>query len=264
MNRRALIAGAAACMGSASAGPTVDGANFTLASRAFRLADIIAPHEGDPYAEDARRELYAVMALGFAKLADAAPLDRWGRRVVRPVSAALGGASAQDILVAAGAARVRPETDDVEALRRLFAAEQVARRTQRGLWALRAYAARDASEARSAIGGFHLVEGIVREAFVGRGRVYLNFGEDYRTDFTITAASRDAKRWAKSSPDLAALAGTRVRVRGYCAWINGPSIEIDHPLQIEIVAPATAGGEISAAARGLNAAQTIQATASPR
>ena len=58
------------------------------------------------------------------------------------------------------------------------------------------------------------------------GRFYLNFGEDYKTDFTATARSSIYNAWARDGFDLAALEGARLRIRGFVSDINGPSI---HP-----------------------------------
>ena len=80
-----------------------------------------------------------------------------------------------------------------------------------------------------------IVEGIILSAADVRGRIYLNFGVDYKTDFTITIAKKNVKSFAQVGVDLLSLEGARVRVRGWIELINGPSIWANHPAQIEIL-----------------------------
>ena len=75
----------------------------------------------------------------------------------------------------------------------------------------------------------------MRSAALARGRYYLNFGEDYREDFTATTRSRTGKKWARTGFDLLSLEGAQIRVRGFTVWINGPSIELAHIKQIEVL-----------------------------
>ena len=69
-----------------------------------------------------------------------------------------------------------------------------------------------------------------------RDRLYLNFGPDYRTDFTIAIARRDLKLFGRDF-DGKALEGKTLRVRGWLKSVNGPMIEATHPEQIEMVNP---------------------------
>ncbi len=240
MNRRsAIFGGAAIAVGSFGARRSphaLSGDSFLLGGAEVRLADIIAPAAGAPHADEARETLQRLMARGIAVMAQASQPDRWARMAARANAGDIGRTSFQRLLVEAGAARVRPESDDLGFIASLLATESAARAARRGLWRLRAYAVRSAEDARSAIGGFHLVEGAVADAAVNGARAYLNFGADFRTDFTASAASRDAKRWTKLELDMIGLKGTHVRIRGYTTWIGGPAIEILHPMQIEAIA----------------------------
>ena len=130
----------------------------------------------------------------------------------------------------------------------LLSAEREARGAGRGIWVDPFYDIRDASNPNGLmerIGSFELVEGEIVSATQVRGRLYLNFGEDYRNDFTVTVRERDVKLLAAEEPwaslldaaagrkDLVALSGKLVRVRGWLDRHNGPEIEISHPEQIE-------------------------------
>jgi len=71
-----------------------------------------------------------------------------------------------------------------------------------------------------------------------KARVYLNFAEDWRRDFTIMVERKDAKVLQEAGLDVKALAGKRLRVRGWIQWRNGPMIRVTHVEQIELLTEA--------------------------
>lgn len=151
-------------------------------------------------------------------------------------------------MLRSGLARVYTFNDNRACSDELLSAEREARGAGRGIWVDPFYDIRDASNPNGLmerIGSFELVEGEIVSATQVRGRLYLNFGEDYRNDFTVTVRERDVKLLAAEEPwaslldaaagrkDLVALSGKLVRVRGWLDRHNGPEIEISHPEQIE-------------------------------
>jgi len=84
-----------------------------------------------------------------------------------------------------------------------------------------------------------VVEGTVATFGEGGGRIYLNFAKDWHSDFTISVDRKDAPAFAAAGVDLKALAGKRLRVRGFLGWRNGPMIEASHPEQIELLPDAS-------------------------
>jgi hypothetical protein len=82
-------------------------------------------------------------------------------------------------------------------------------------------------------GTFQIVEGTVQTATVNKGRAYINFGDDYRDDFTVTVAPEDMKLFRQARFDVRKLAGKRVRVRGWVELYHGPEMEIASPAAIE-------------------------------
>ena len=80
-----------------------------------------------------------------------------------------------------------------------------------------------------------LVEGQVLSVGGSSSRTYLNFGADFRTDFTVSVAGRDRRTFAAAGLDLKGLEGHIIRVRGWLDSINGPMVEATHPEQIELV-----------------------------
>lgn len=217
------------------------GNRFQIGAIEYQLADIVAPPaytlDGDraPYFDEARASLSRVLENAPFEIAEMHQTTRWRAQIIyahRPD----GGASLQELLIAAGAARVAPHTDKNDIIEKLLALEAEARGARKGLWSLNTYAIVDATHAEGAIGAFHLVEGVVLRAHKTRSRFYLNFGEDYRTDFTASVKSSLYRKWASDGDDLASFEGVRVRMRGFVKSINGPSIELTHRKQIEILA----------------------------
>ena len=149
----------------------------------------------------------------------------------------------QDDLVAQGFARVYSLADTRACIGELLAREDEARRARRGLWRSWAYRVEDAEDVKR-LGrltrSYQLVEGVVHAVGEGRKLIYVNFAEDWHTDFTITIARKDLAVFEAAGLDLARLAGTRVRVRGFIEWWNGPMIAASHPEQIEVLDPAPA------------------------
>jgi hypothetical protein len=82
---------------------------------------------------------------------------------------------------------------------------------------------------------YQLVEGKVRDAAEVRGRIYLNFGENWREDFTITVQPTNKRVFDEAGMKLTDLKGRRVRVRGWIERRGGPLIEIYHPSQLEVL-----------------------------
>jgi micrococcal nuclease len=134
-----------------------------------------------------------------------------------------------------GWARVYSFPDNRRLVREMLALERQARLLKRGIWGHPYYRIRQAGELRGDIDTFQVIEGRVRDVATVRGRTYLNFGADWRSDFTVTVAPRDRRRFAKGPVLLADMKSRLVRVRGWLGWRNGPMIEATHPEQIEVL-----------------------------
>lgn len=141
----------------------------------------------------------------------------------------------QQTMLQEGWARVYTFPDNRLFARELYAAEAIARGARRGLWSHADYALRspDPAALKADVGTFQIVEGKVVDAAKVRGRAYLNFGEDYRTDFTASIPPEAMAIFSAAKFDVLSLKGRSVRVRGYIRDFNGPSMDLSHPEQIE-------------------------------
>jgi hypothetical protein len=141
----------------------------------------------------------------------------------------------QEMLLTRGLARVA-STDDTRALvPELLRIEAQARAAHRGLWADPAYRIRTTADAGDALDSFQIVEGRVLAAALVRSGGYLNFGADYKTDFTLSFSREALQRLQESGIVFKSLQGVRLRARGWLRYFNGPLIDITHPEQIEVL-----------------------------
>lgn len=138
----------------------------------------------------------------------------------------------QGELLRKGMARVYTFPDNRALAGDMLAAEAAARKARRGIWADPYYRILDAAKAEGHDDTFQLVEGVVLRADEVRGRTYLNFGGDWKKDFTAVIDAQ-ARRLFADHPRT--LEGRRVRVRGWMKSYNGPMIDVTHPEQIEVL-----------------------------
>ena len=158
-------------------------------------------------------------------------VDRHGRQLAHLTLD--DGSWVQHILLSRGLARVYSFPDNRALVAEMLVAERAARQARTGIWDNAFYAIRPPSDLTQDIGTFQLVEGRVLDAARVRGTTYLNFGEDWRSDFTVMVRALDRKLWRKAGLSLTDLDGKRIRVRGWLKSRNGPMIEATHPEQIE-------------------------------
>lgn len=229
----------------------IDGDTLVLDDgRQVRLVGIQAPKlplgragfKAWPLSEEAKAALAAFTADRKLTLAyGGRRADRHGRALAQLYDTS--GSWIQGQMLEAGMARVYGFADNRALLAEMLALEREARRARRGIWRHPFYGVRTPEEAGAFIGGFELVEGRVLSAAVVRGRGYLNFGADWKTDFTATLAPKVRRRFEAEGLDIEAYEGRRLRVRGWVESFNGPMIEVTHAEQIEVFREESLKGE---------------------
>jgi endonuclease YncB( thermonuclease family) len=234
--RQLRLAGVLAPAVSPAPAPATDAANPPVGKADGARAD-------GARADGARADWATVAVAGLAGLVagqclslspDVPPTDRHGRLVARVYRR--DGLALDEHLVGRGLVRVMPGIDDRPVAASLLAREEAARQAGLGIWADPAYGVRSADALAGAIGSVQLVEGEVERAARAGGRIYLNFGSDWRRDFTVVIPARRLRAFLAAGVDPLALAGRRVRVRGLIEDVNGPQIEVEAPEAIEILA----------------------------
>ena len=228
----------------ATVAEVVDGDTVRLQDgRQLRLVGVQAPefalgqkNQTDwPLASESAHALEEMVAgrtvgLGFGGL----KIDRNGRALAQLYLDDVG-TWIQGAMISAGMTRVYTRPDNRACAAELLAREGAARTARRGIWALPYYRVRKPAEVADEIDTFQLVEGRVVSAAEVRGRLFLNYGRDYRTDFTVTIAPEDMKSFRSVALDPRTLLGKTIRIRGWISLLNGPEIEATHPEQIEIL-----------------------------
>ncbi len=221
----------------------INGATVRLASGDIaRLAGIDAPRLADrsgrpwPHAAASRRALAALVLDRRVRLFHAGRrIDRYGRLIVHLF---VGPRWVQGALVSDGHVRVRSYAGNRQRVAELLAREDAARKARLGIWAHSRYAVRTPESVRRDLDSWQIVEGTVRAVAAFRDVTYLNFDDDWRTDFTVRIAARARRLFRNAGIDLRALEGRTVRVRGWVRRRNGPLIAATHPEQIERLPPA--------------------------
>ena len=235
----AALAGPVSAAERVRAEAALDGDTLALeGGAALRLAGIRAPKGAGEarFAGPARDTLNALAAGQTLTLQTGGPEhDRHGRILAQATRA--DGVWLQGAMLEAGLARVETFADNRARAAEMLAAEEAARNAGRGMWADRRYRVLTPEEAERAGDGFHLVEGRVQRVTERRGRFYLDFGADWRRDFTVAIALGERARFRAQGLDPPGLEGARLRVRGWMRRYNGPMIEATHPEQIERLQP---------------------------
>ena len=147
------------------------------------------------------------------------------------------GALVQAALLRAGAAVASGTVLNTPCSSELTAAEAAAREARQGLWAdpHAVRNARNSDDVRAASGRFALVEGTVLSARQAGATFYLNFGRRWTRDFAVTVPRHVKGLFDQGGVDLKALAGRRVRIRGWIEPHPVPRIELRAPGQVEIL-----------------------------
>ena len=214
--------------------------------RAIRLVGTLAPRTETRWAQAMGLEDKIMAALEERLLGKEVRLrlgarerDRYGRLLTH-VFVGEGDEPlwVQEALIRDGLAMVYSFADNRDCVRELQRAERTAREAEAGLWEQGVFRVRDAADLDSLDGllySFQIVEGRVEDVAESRRRIYLNFGEDWRTDFTATVAPSDRDSFSGSGIQLTDLEGRAIRVRGWLERRNGPMIDVTHPEQIELV-----------------------------
>jgi hypothetical protein len=207
-------------------------------SKRYRLDNLRVPTDYDQPALDALSALLLNRKVNVYRTGEADDaVDRYGIPLAQVIRE--DGAWAQSDMLsrglawvdATGAGRKMPDTlKDMEA---------AARGQQLGFWSNPSYAVKTPDSVGRYANSFQLVEGKVLSATKKADYAYINFGRDWKKDFTINLPRKAWKLFSTRSGmsfDPTFWNGRVVRIRG---WVesgeNGPVIELTDPGQIEFV-----------------------------
>jgi endonuclease YncB( thermonuclease family) len=208
-------------------------------SRVVRLAGVRVPAadaeqvEARSLALKARAELGRLLDGHTIRLAPVeAAHDRYGRLVAHIERS--DGLWLQGALLEQGLAQVQTRPGEAARAAAMLGLEQSARAAGRGLWAVAAFLPQDAGALHDSVGRFRIVRGRVLRVAPTESHVYLNFGADWRADFTVRVRRAEVDG-ALAGTELEGLAGRLVEVRGVVLEAGGPLIELSHPEQLQVL-----------------------------
>ncbi len=141
----------------------------------------------------------------------------------------------QGFLLKNGLARILPGADNIEMVAQMSALENEAITEKRGLWASDKFGVLPPETADKAMNNWAIIEGTIAKTGMSNNTVFLNFGDDWRKDFTIGIEGEVRRQMAKRNLDSMGLAGKRVRVHGWVESYNGPYIKLSHAAWLEIL-----------------------------
>ena len=238
----ALVHGGLIEEGAAEVRETVDGDTVILADgREVRLVGLQAPKlalgrknfTDWPLAEESKRAV-ATLAQGkrVTLRTGGTRQDRHGRVLAHLYRD--DGLWVQGEMLKLGMARVYTFPDNRSLAAEMYALEAEARAARRGIWAHPFYAVRPPEGLKGDIDTFQVVAGTVVEAVAVKGAVFLNFGPDWRSDFTIRLDGAALKLFRAAKVDPLQFKGRTVEVRGWLRFKDGPMIDASHPEQFTL------------------------------
>ena len=229
-----------ASTGVAAAISVIDGDTIETDIGAIRLADIEAPKGfgfgGEDTSISAAETLNNLAAGRSWTIAPVkAEPDRYGRIHAHLFNES--GSWLQEQLVRGGSVRVRPAAGESGCFQPLLEIEAEARATQVGFWADAQHHPKSAVDPSLSkqMGLYELVEGRIRSVGRGRYMVFLDFGTNFRRDFTVMVPIAAETRFEEKGVSLDSLAGKRIRVRGVIEASGGPAIRVSDPALIEVL-----------------------------
>lgn len=213
-----------------------DGRTIRLSSLYFPDYDFHLPGDFSLLA----KKILEDMLLGQAVNIYQTPRDNWGRtnrmgHQIAHLQRQSDKSWVQGVLLSLGLAQVQTGQRTPEMAEAMYAIEDQARSEKIGVWEDEKFQVKTTSSISDHLDSFQIVEGIVTSTALKSNRVFLNFGKDWRKDFTVSVSPEDKKFFVKQGYDPLAWNKKYLRVRGWVRDYNGPFIEINHPQAVEVL-----------------------------
>ena len=231
---RALARTGGAQEGLRAVGKVIDGDTIVLErGERLRYIGVDAPERGEPFFEEAT-EFQKKTVLGSRvriEVCKEEPRDGYGRTLafVRK-----GNVDVGEALLRQGLARTLFVGPCGRAVARGYrAAEREAFRAGRGIWSLQDPRRVSHDEAGRYVGLLMTVTGKVTKVHAGPKAFHLNFGADYRKDFTAVVFRRDLSRLLQEGLlPVTDYEGLSVEVTGTLREYRGPQIIVESADQL--------------------------------
>lgn len=209
----------------------IDGDTLILSSSEHvRLLGLDAPEKGEAYADKARWRLIELVERETVMLDTCPQRDIYGRQLAVVRSA---GTNVNIVLLKEGLAvpMLIPPCGRMVAEEVLKAA-RIALLERKGLYANAGYEVVHHDKAGEYLGKRAVIRGKILNLHKGEKAWHLNFGQDWRTDFTAVLFEKGRLRFHALGIDPEQLVGSEVLVIGKVKRYNGPEIIVRNPEQI--------------------------------
>jgi len=128
---------------------------------------------------------------------------------------------------------------NVSKFEELKKAEDYARNKKLGLWSHKRWQVQNANSTQKVekyrFGKYQVFEGKVKECKKVKGTVYLNFADNWRTDFSVAIKEKYFEYFNKQNINPESFyCNKNLRIRGILIPVNGALISVTHPQQLEI------------------------------
>lgn len=209
----------------------VDGDTLVMqGGEKVRLVGIDTPERGEPFYSEAAHHLEGLVAGHSVDLARCAEADRYGRTLALITS---GGTNVNLAMIRAGLASPLLIPPCGKPVAKSVLAETARAVTAgMGIYSSGRYIVVKHREAARLTGRHAVVVGTVNNIHVGRKAVHLNFGEDWRNDFTAVLFKGSLAKFDALGLEPLGLVGRKVMVLGKIKDYNGPEIIVRYPDQL--------------------------------
>jgi len=137
-------------------------------------------------------------------------------------------------LIEQGYAALYTYPPNVKYVDSFVASQKKAKEKQKGLWG--SFEVINHSQASKYINQIRSVEGVVVGNYKSARCVFLNFGQNYRNDFSVVIFNNVLDAFKRKGIDvLSFYNGKKVRVTGKIREYNGPEIIVNSPYEIEVL-----------------------------
>lgn len=145
------------------------------------------------------------------------------------------GLWAQEELVKFGYAFAYPTFSHNDTAADLYKAEDHARVEKIGFWEEDQWQIFNEQTIVDVKDRFAIIEDKIEKVAVKNNTIYLNFGNDWRNDLTVSMDSSMRRQFSKAGINVTQLGGKTIRARGWTREYNGPFLEVMDHSQLQII-----------------------------
>lgn len=143
-------------------------------------------------------------------------------------------------MLESGYAHLYTFPNNVSKFEELKKSEEIAKSQNKGIWSDKRWEIQDANSTKKIskfrFGKYQTFEGEVLKSTSVKKKIFLNFGHNWRQDFSVEINKKNLKYFKKANinPEIDYINKT-VRIRGILRPVNGSLINVTHPQQIEVL-----------------------------